>query len=175
MRRGGPRRACAPARVPGKVGKVGLGALRLHTVQDALIDISDLEHPERAVRSALAGGTGSACRSIGFFAIAGHGVAQTDIDDGFEAAHAVFALTGPAKHELAMPTNDVYVSTPHRVLPPARERYSIAFFLDPNPDAMVRAIPSCVPDGELPRYPPIMAADYLRERFAATYGNAAPA
>ena len=31
-------------------------------------------------------------------------------------------------------TNDIYVSTPHRVVSPAgRERYSIAFFLDPEP------------------------------------------
>ena len=35
-------------------------------------------------------------------------------------------------------TNDVYVSTPHRVLSPQRQpRYSVAFFLDPNPDAIV--------------------------------------
>ena len=42
-------------------------------------------------------------------------------------------------------TNDVYVSTPHRVVNrSARERYSIAFFYDPNPDALVETIPSCV-------------------------------
>jgi isopenicillin N synthase-like dioxygenase len=65
-------------------------------------------------------------------------------------------------------TNDVYVSTPHRVATPARDRYSIAFFLDPNPDARVEVLPSCLGPGEEPRYPPISGADYLRERFAAT-------
>src|SRR6266702_3144770 len=31
-------------------------------------------------------------------------------------------------------TNDVYASTPHKVeSPPGRHRYSVAFFLDPNP------------------------------------------
>jgi isopenicillin N synthase-like dioxygenase len=68
-------------------------------------------------------------------------------------------------------TNDIYVSTPHRVLQPPSERYSIAFFLDPNPDAMVSAIPPCVPAGEAPRYPSITAAEHLAERFAATYGR----
>jgi len=68
-------------------------------------------------------------------------------------------------------TNDVYVSTPHRVARPVQERYSIALFLDPNPEALVSAIPSCVPDGEAPRYAPITAHDYLQSRFAATYGT----
>lgn len=68
-------------------------------------------------------------------------------------------------------THDVYLSTPHRVLRPAAERYSIAFFLDPNPDAMVSAIPSCVPAGAQPRYAPITAQAYLQSRFDATYGK----
>lgn len=60
-------------------------------------------------------------------------------------------------------TNDVYVSTLHRVVNRSlKERYSIAFFFDPNPDARVEAIPSCVPEGEFARYPPILAADYLK-------------
>jgi len=67
-------------------------------------------------------------------------------------------------------TNDIYVSTPHRVRQPAAERYSMAFFLDPNPDALVSAIPSCVAPGEAPRHAPISAQDYLAQRFAATYG-----
>ena len=68
-------------------------------------------------------------------------------------------------------TNDVYVSTPHRVLNrSARERYSIAFFFDPDPDAEVAAIPSCVGDGAA-KYAPIRAADYLAMRFEATYGR----
>ena len=68
-------------------------------------------------------------------------------------------------------TNDVYVSTPHRVRRPLAERRSIAFFLDPNPDALVSAIPSCVAGGEVPRHAPITAHDYLEQRFAATYAR----
>lgn len=62
-------------------------------------------------------------------------------------------------------TNDTYVSTPHRVVPPPRARRSIAFFLDPNPDAMIAALPGTGPA----KYPPVTAADYLRGRLDATY------
>ncbi|MGI3167571.1 isopenicillin N synthase family dioxygenase [Pseudooceanicola sp. C21-150M6] len=62
-------------------------------------------------------------------------------------------------------TNDIYVSTPHRVLPPKRKRRSIAFFLDPNPDSVIAALPGT---GD-PKYPPITGADYLRSRLDATY------
>lgn len=63
-------------------------------------------------------------------------------------------------------TNDVYVSTPHRVMPPASERYSIAFFFQPNPDVVVEALPGTGKDAH---YPPITSADYLQERLTATY------
>ncbi len=66
-------------------------------------------------------------------------------------------------------TNDIYISTPHRVVNrSARERYSIAFFYDPNPEAVVETIPSCVREGERVRYPPILAADYLKRRLDAS-------
>jgi isopenicillin N synthase-like dioxygenase len=69
-------------------------------------------------------------------------------------------------------TNDIYVSTPHRVVHRApRERLSIAFFLDPNPDALVEALPGCVAPGRPARYPPITGAAYLAERLDATYAH----
>jgi isopenicillin N synthase-like dioxygenase len=70
-------------------------------------------------------------------------------------------------------TNEVYVSTPHRVVSRgAGERYSIAFFLDPNPFAEVAAIPSCVAAGQAPKHPAILAHEYLRSRLEATYSAA---
>ncbi len=62
-------------------------------------------------------------------------------------------------------SNNTYISTPHRVLPPPRPRRSIAFFLDPNPDSVISALPGTGTSV----YPPIKAADYLRSRLDATY------
>ena len=63
-------------------------------------------------------------------------------------------------------SNDVYVSTPHRVVNRAnRLRHSMAFFFDPNDDAAVECLPGC----GAPRYAPTTGAAYLRERLDATY------
>lgn len=62
-------------------------------------------------------------------------------------------------------SNDVYVSTPHRVVNRSgRERRSVAFFLDPNAEAPVECLP-----GAPARYPPTTGAKYLQERLDATY------
>lgn len=67
-------------------------------------------------------------------------------------------------------TNDVYVSTPHRVVNSSGlERYSIAFFLDPNPDARVACIPGCSDDTRPAKYAPISGADYLKFKLDASY------
>ena len=67
-------------------------------------------------------------------------------------------------------TNDIYVSTPHRVVSPAgRERYSIAFFLDPNPDAEIACLPNCASDARPARYAPIRGDAFLLGRLSPTY------
>ena len=63
-------------------------------------------------------------------------------------------------------TNDVFVSTPHRVVNKSgRERYSIAYFLDPHLDTVIEALPSCVPPGTTPRYPRTTCGDHILGRF----------
>ena len=68
-------------------------------------------------------------------------------------------------------TNGVYVSTPHRVAIPVEDRYSVAFFLDPNPDSRVEVLPSCLAPGEQPKYQPTTGAEYLQQRLSATYDH----
>lgn len=70
-------------------------------------------------------------------------------------------------------TNEQWCSTLHRVVnPPAGEnwgkRHSLAYFLNLNSDAVVEAIPACVPAGEAPLHEPIIAGDFLMMKHVAS-------
>ncbi|KAA8521410.1 hypothetical protein F0562_012098 [Nyssa sinensis] len=67
-------------------------------------------------------------------------------------------------------TNCLFRSTLHRVMPTGRERYSMAFFIDPNPECVVECLKSCCSESS-PRFPPIRSGDYLKERFRVTYDS----
>ncbi|PSC75554.1 Adenine guanine permease AZG1 [Micractinium conductrix] len=78
---------------------------------------------------------------------------------------------------LARWTNGRYRSTLHRVVNrTGRERYSIAFFFEPNFDAEVAALPQCLEHEQPPLFPPTTAGAHILERYNAThagYGAAA--
>jgi isopenicillin N synthase-like dioxygenase len=67
---------------------------------------------------------------------------------------------------MAQWTNDRWVSTLHRVVNPPRdritgtERLSIAFFHQPNYDALVECLPSCL-DAGTAKYPAVTSGDHL--------------
>jgi isopenicillin N synthase-like dioxygenase len=71
-------------------------------------------------------------------------------------------------------TNDRWRSTLHRVVVPPAEvaatarRQSIAFFHNANWDALIECIPSCLKQGESPRYAPVTAGDHLMSKFRST-------
>ena len=68
-------------------------------------------------------------------------------------------------------TNHVYPSTTHRVVNPPGEkarqpRYSVPFFLHPNPDFLIATLAQCVSVDNPDRYAqPITAHEYLMERL----------
>lgn len=62
-------------------------------------------------------------------------------------------------------SNDTYVSTPHRMVPPQVRRQSVAFCLDPNPEAVIAALPGT----GAPKYPVTTGADYLRTRIGTRH------
>jgi isopenicillin N synthase-like dioxygenase len=69
---------------------------------------------------------------------------------------------------MAQWTNDRWVSTLHRVgLPEAgagaqARRLSLVFFHQPNDDALIECIPTCLAPGEAARYQPVTSGEHLR-------------
>ena len=68
-------------------------------------------------------------------------------------------------------SNHVYPSTTHRVVNPMGEgarkpRYSIPYFLHPNPDFLIKTLPQCISAENPDRYPvSITGHEYLMERL----------
>lgn len=78
-------------------------------------------------------------------------------------------------------TNDAWVSTLHRVVSPSPDagtdsrRQSVIFFYNPNYDAPVTCIPTCLRPGEQPLYPPTTSGEHLRRQFTVTQNPASTA
>ncbi|MGB3491616.1 MAG: 2-oxoglutarate and iron-dependent oxygenase domain-containing protein [Elainellaceae cyanobacterium] len=71
-------------------------------------------------------------------------------------------------------SNDVFRSTQHRVrLPDADhagcDRYSIAFFCQPDAEAEIACLPTCQSATHPPQYPPVKSGEYLLSRLQSTY------
>ena len=72
---------------------------------------------------------------------------------------------------LAEWTNDRWRSTMHRVVPPPAgtggpvRRRSIAWFQQPNWDAVIECLPTCCDDANPPRYEPVTSGDHLMAKL----------
>jgi isopenicillin N synthase-like dioxygenase len=68
-------------------------------------------------------------------------------------------------------TNDRWISTVHRVVNPPmeseenRDRISIVFFHQPNYDATVECLSTCLAPGEKPKFAPVSSGDHLLSKF----------
>lgn len=66
-------------------------------------------------------------------------------------------------------TNHVIPATTHRVVNPPDgknvPRYSLPFFVHPYPTCMLECLPTCQSPDNPPKYPPITADDFLKQRL----------
>lgn len=81
----------------------------------------------------------------------------------FDVPHVPGAFVVNTGDALARWTNEVFVSTPHRVVQPVGgERYAIPFFMNAHPDTVIACLPTCTGPGNPPKYPPQTVAEYTR-------------
>ena len=72
---------------------------------------------------------------------------------------------------MAQWTNDRWVSTVHRVANPsaadglASRRLSLVFFHQPTPDALIECIPTCIESGQVEKYRPVNAGEYITAKI----------
>ncbi|ESA33987.1 2og-fe oxygenase [Leptolyngbya sp. Heron Island J] len=84
-------------------------------------------------------------------------------------ANTVLINTGDLMQQWS---NNIFRSTKHRVkLPNSAQsnRYSIAFFCQPDADADIVCLPTCHSQQNPPKYAPVKSGDYLLSRLRATY------
>lgn len=128
--------------------------------------------PERAEAGQMGAGAHTDYGCVTLLATDGVGGLQvrTRAGDWLDAPHVPGAFVCNIGDCLMRWTNDIYVSTPHRVVSPAgRERFSVAFFLDPNPEAEIACLPGCASPDRPARYAPIRGDAFLTARLSPTY------
>jgi isopenicillin N synthase-like dioxygenase len=72
-------------------------------------------------------------------------------------------------------TNDRWLSTLHQVVPhpetTTRRRQSLAFFHNPNPDALIECIDTCCSEQQPPKYKPMLAKTHLEMKISKSLGK----
>ncbi len=66
-------------------------------------------------------------------------------------------------------TNEVFNSTPHRVVGGQADRYSIGMFFDPNIEAEIRCLDGFAGGGTPVKHAPIRYGDYFGHRLDSNY------
>ena len=95
---------------------------------------------------------------------------------GIDAVPVPGALIVNIGDLMARWTNDFYRSSPHRVRNRQTDgdRYSMAFFFAPDPQARIECLPTCSSAQNPPRYPPCSAIEHMMEMVERTRRRTVP-
>ncbi len=58
-------------------------------------------------------------------------------------------------------TNGRFIATPHRVVPPKKDRYALTFFFNCNDETVANPLPTCIEPGAEPKYEPMSFHDFF--------------
>ncbi|MBW8189792.1 hypothetical protein K0504_01995 [Neiella marina] len=103
-----------------------------------------------------------------------HGVSGLQVLDSRETwvdvpcvDDAIVINTGDLMHRWS---NGKYRSTLHRVKPARADqaRYAIAFFVDPDSDVTIEALPACVSTTHPAQFPPTTAGQHIQDKIQAS-------
>ncbi len=149
-----------------------------HTHEHPMVTLRMLRyppHPADADASTFGAGAHTDWGAITILAQDAHGGLEVRMPDG--SWTAATPLSGSFVVNLGdmIPrwTNGRYHSNPHRVRNTQSNgaaRYSIPFFYNPDYEAVVAPVPTCLPPGEAPKYEPCTVGEHLRQMYAKTYG-----
>ncbi|KAG6527343.1 2-oxoglutarate-Fe(II) type oxidoreductase hxnY-like [Zingiber officinale] len=68
-------------------------------------------------------------------------------------------------------SNGIFRSTIHRVVLDGRERYSIAYFVEPSHDCLIECLPTCKSEANPPKFPPVTSAAYILQKYKETFAD----
>jgi isopenicillin N synthase-like dioxygenase len=58
-------------------------------------------------------------------------------------------------------TNGRFIATPHRVVPPKKDRYALTFFFNCSDETVAEPLPTCIAPGAEPKYEPMSFHDFF--------------
>lgn len=81
-------------------------------------------------------------------------------------AGGILVNTGEFLHRWS---NGRFLATPHRVVTPARDRYSMAMFFNPNAETVAEPLETCVTEEHPPAFKPVTMLDYMSWYIDSNY------
>lgn len=81
-------------------------------------------------------------------------------------SEAILVNTGETLNRIS---NDRFIATPHRVIPPSKDRYSAAFFFNPNDEMSIAPLDTCIDAHHPSKYEDVTFLDYFHYYMSNNY------